>query len=78
MKVLMSPFDPDAKKYKYRTVSLRENYNTMRYIYSYLRYMAAAEAGLLPRIDNDPDYDFEENYVEPIRYCLILFDPFIF
>ena len=73
----MSSFDPDAKNYSYRNMWLNVEYTKMRYMYSYLRYIVAAEAGLLPRIDNDPDYDFEANYVDAIRYCLILFDPFI-
>ena len=71
LKIQMSPFDPDVKNFKYRKMWFSMGYDKMRYLYSYFRYIAAAEAGLLPRIDNDPDYDFEVNYVKPIRYCLI-------
>ena len=71
LKIQMSTFDPDAINFKYRTVWFSMDYDNNALTYSYLRYIAAAEAGLLPRIDNDPDYDFEVNYVKPIRYCLI-------
>ena len=74
LKIQMSPFDPDTIHYTYRAIWLSMEYGEMGFTYSYLRYIAAAETGLLPRIDNDidQDYDFEENYVDAIRYLNLL------
>ena len=76
----MSPFDPDAINYTYRALWLSTKYEEMKFMYSYLRFVAAAETGLLRPIENDDgrDYDFEENYIDAIRYCQDLVNPSIY
>lgn len=63
----MSPMDPDALHYSYRSMLLTTEYSEMSYLYSYFRFVVAAEDGLMAPIDNDPGYDFEANYVDALR-----------
>ena len=77
LKIPMGPFDPDVENFYSRDVLLSMEYDDNGYMYSYLRYIAAAESGLLPIIKNDPNYDFEEHYLDAIRYRLDISNPSI-